>query len=60
MSPNDIKNHDKKQALQSALTVLANVLTKGQSEDPNLDITKSSSLPTLLISILRNAMKSDI
>lgn len=40
--------------------MLANVLTKGKSEDANQDITKSSSLPTLLISILRNLMKSEI
>ena len=36
------------------------MLSKGKSEDPNQDITKSSSLPTLLISILRNLMKSEL
>lgn len=60
MTQTDLKNSDKKHVLQSALKVLANVLTKGKSEDPNQDITKSSSLPTLLISILRNLMKSEI
>lgn len=60
MTPNDLRQHDKKHALQSALKVLANVLVKGKSEDANQDITKSSSLPTLLISILRNLMKTDL
>jgi len=40
--------------------VLANVAIKGKQQDQNQDVTKSSSLPTLLISILRNVMKSDI
>ena len=60
MTVNDLRAHDKKSLLDSALAVLANVLTKGKSEDPNSDITKSSSLPTLLISLLRNLMKSDL
>jgi hypothetical protein len=49
MSPAELKSKDKKGALQSGLKVLANVLTLGKSDDPNQDITKSSSLPTLLI-----------
>lgn len=60
MTPNDIKSHEKKQCLQTALNVLSNVLTKGKTEDPNQDITKSSSLPTLLISILRNNIRSEL
>jgi len=40
--------------------VLANVVQNGKCEDPNLDVTRSSSLPTLLISIVRNIVKSDV
>jgi hypothetical protein len=40
--------------------VLSNIVVKGKTEDVNQDITKSSSLPTLLISILRNLLKSDL
>ena len=57
MSPGDLKSKDKKGALHSALKILANVLTLGKSEDPNQDITKSSSLPTLLITMLKNLIK---
>ena len=32
----------------------------GKCEDTNQDITLSSSLPTLLISIVRNILKSDV
>jgi len=49
MSPGELKAKEKKGALQSALKILANVLTLGKSDDPNQDISKSSSLPTLLI-----------
>jgi hypothetical protein len=49
MGPTDLKTKDKKHTLQTAMKVLANVLTIGKSEDANQDITKSSSLPTLLI-----------
>jgi len=40
--------------------VLANVVKKGKCDDTNLDVTRSSSLPTLLISIVRNIVKSDV
>jgi hypothetical protein len=49
MSPVELKAKDKKGALQAALKVLANVVVLGKSDDANQDITKSSSLPTLLI-----------
>lgn len=42
------------------MKILANILTKGTSEDSNQDITKSSSIPTLLIQILKNLVKSEI
>jgi hypothetical protein len=58
MSPVELKSKDKKSALQSGLKVLANVLAVGKSDDPNQDITKSSSLPTLLIQMLKNLIKS--
>ena len=32
----------------------------GKCDDQNLDVTRSSSLPTLLISIVRNIVKSDV
>lgn len=60
MTTNDLRGHDKKSLLDVALKVLGNILTNGKSEDANSDITKSSSLPTLLIQILRNLMKSDL
>ena len=40
--------------------MLANVVKMGKCEDSNLDVTRSSSLPTLLISIVRNIVKSDV
>lgn len=40
--------------------MLANVVKKGKCDDTNLDVTRSSSLPTLLISIVRNIVKSDV
>lgn len=40
--------------------MLANVVKLGKCEDTNLDVTRSSSLPTLLISIVRNLVKSDV
>jgi hypothetical protein len=46
--------------MQIALEVLANVVNKGKCDDSNLDVTRSSSLPTLLISIVRNVAKSDV
>jgi len=42
------------------LEVLANVVKNGKCEDTNLDVTRSSSLPTLLISIVRNLVKSPV
>ncbi len=58
MSPGELKAKDKKSSLQVALKILANVLTMGKSDDPNQDITKSSSLPTLMIQMLKNLIKS--
>jgi hypothetical protein len=49
MVPNDFKESGKKHLIQSALEVLANVVKLGTSADHNLDVTRSSSLPTLLI-----------
>ena len=60
MTPNDFKDSGKKHLIQAALEVLANVVKLGKCEDPNLDVTRSSSLPTLLISIVRNLVKSDV
>ena len=60
MTPSDLRTHDKKHMLQASLRVLSNLITKGKVEDTNQDITRSSSLPTLLINILRNMMKSDL
>jgi hypothetical protein len=39
--------------------VLVNVVKFGQSTDSNLDVVRSSSLPTLLISIVRNVVKGN-
>jgi hypothetical protein len=60
MTPNDFKESSKKHVIQAALEVLANVVKLGKCEDSNLDVTRSSSLPTLLISIVRNVVKSDV
>ena len=60
MTPNDFKDSSKKHVIQAALEVLANVVKLGKCEDSNLDVTRSSSLPTLLISIVRNLVKSDV
>ena len=40
--------------------MLANVVKLGTSADHNLDVTRSSSLPTLLIQIVRSIVKSDV
>lgn len=60
MTPNDFKDAGKKHQITAALEVLANVVKIGKSSDQNLDVTRSSSLPTLLISIVRNIVKSDV
>ena len=60
MTPADFKETPKKHLMQAALEVLANVVTIGKCDDTNLDVTRSSSLPTLLISIVRNVTKSDV
>lgn len=60
MTPNDFKESGKKHVIQAALEVLANVVKLGECKDSNLDVTRSSSLPTLLISIVRNVVKSDV
>lgn len=60
MTPQDFKEHNKKKQIQAALETLANVVKIGKCEDSNLDVTRSSSLPTLLISIVRNVVKSDV
>lgn len=60
MTPQDFKEASKKHLIQAALEVLANVVQNGKCEDSNLDVTRSSSLPTLLISIVRNVTKSDV
>ena len=60
MTPADFKEANKKHLMQAALEVLSNVVRTGKCEDSNLDVTRSSSLPTLLISIVRNLVKSDV
>ena len=60
MTPNDFKEKSKRHLMQVALEVLANVVKKGVCQDTNLDVTRSSSLPTLMISIVRNLVKSDV
>lgn len=60
MTPADFKDTSKKNLMQAALEVLSNVVTIGKCDDTNLDVTRSSSLPTLLISIVRNVAKSDV
>jgi len=60
MTPNDFKEVPKKNQIQSALDVLASVVKLGRCDDSNLDVTRSSSLPTLLISIVRNLIKSEV
>ena len=60
MTPSDFKTNSKKHQIQAALEVLGNVAKLGKCEDHNQDVTLSSSLPTLLISIVRNILKSDV
>ena len=59
MTPSDFKDINKKQLMQTSLEVLVNVVKIGQSTDSNLDVVRSSSLPTLLISIVRNVVKGN-
>jgi hypothetical protein len=58
MVPSDFKESAKKHMIQAALEVLCNVVKNGTAADTNLDVTRSSSLPTLLISIVRALVKS--
>jgi hypothetical protein len=58
MMPQELKAKDRREALQVGLRVLTQVLSLGKSDDPNQDITKSSSLPTLLIQQLKNLLKA--
>lgn len=60
MVPSDFKEPGKRHLMLVGLDVLSNVIKLGKCEDTNLDITKSSSLPTLMISIVRNVVKSDV
>jgi hypothetical protein len=60
MTPDDFKDSAKKHLIQAALEVLANVVKLGKCDDTNLDVTRSSSLPALLISIVRNLVKSNV
>ena len=43
-----------------AVRVLANILNFGECPEKSTDIIRSSSLPTLLITIIKNLMKSDL
>ena len=58
MVPAEFKEPGKKALMHIALEVLANVVQKGTAADANLDVTRSSSLPTLLISIVRAIVKT--
>ena len=55
MNNTDFVNKDKKLMLQTALKVLALILTRAKTDNLNNsnDITHSSSIPTLLINLLR-------
>ena len=53
----ELKQKDKKDIFLSALKVLGLVITKGIQDDPNNDISKSSNLPTLILTQLRNLVK---
>ena len=58
MVPQDFKDNKKKSQIMVTLEVLANVVKNGTASDANLDVTRSSSLPTLLISIVRAIVKA--
>jgi len=60
MTPDDFTDAQKRNQIQIALEVLANVVKNGVCENPTMDTTRSSSLPTLMISIVRNVLKSTV
>ena len=57
MSLQDMKDKSKRDTFMSALKILGLIITKGTQEDPNNDIAKSSNLPTLILTQLRNLIK---
>lgn len=54
---NDLKVTENLKRLIAALRVLSLILTNSKVEDANQDITKSASLSTILVSILRTLLK---
>ena len=54
----DLSNTGKKNHLRNALKVLSNILKNGKA-DPQVDICKSSSLPSLTLNLLRTFCRYD-
>ena len=57
LAQNDLKVTENLKRLIAALRVLSLILTNSKVEDVNQDITKSASLSTILVSILRTLLK---
>jgi hypothetical protein len=54
----DLKVASKRNKIHSACNVLLNILKHSKVQDANQDILNSSSLPTLLIQMLKNVQKT--
>jgi fused-like protein len=50
---------DLKPQIQVSMRIFAQVINKGKVNDPNQDILKNNTLPSLLISIVRKLIKTD-
>lgn len=59
-TPAELNTSVKKNQLKSALSTLQNVMKMGKVQDPQQDILKSSSLPTLLINLLKSTLSNDL
>jgi len=59
-TPAELNTSAKKNQLKSALATLQNVIKMGKVKDPQQDILKSSSLPTLLINLLKSTLANDM
>lgn len=60
VTSSDLQSSVKRSHLRTGLEILCTILQKGKVSDPNLDICKNSSLPTLTLNLLRNLVRSDI
>lgn len=55
----ELSHPNKEKNLKNALKVLINICKNGKVSDPNVDICKTTSLPTLSLNLFRAYVRSD-